>query len=164
MGLLGAKNKMKLGTRFIAGALAGMLAFSMVLMPASALAQTKKKDAKREKNHRVAAAALGAAGVYLLGRRNTTLGAVALAGSAYEAKRMQDSVNNRHRRQRAEAYRRGYRNGQIYAMNHSRTRTGSAHYIWVRGRNGKMHRVLVRGKAWAATRGKKKGWYKNGKR
>src|SRR5690242_3984055 len=111
---------MKMGNRLIAGALAGMMAFGVLLVPAAANAQTKSKDAKRERNHRVAAAALGAAGVYLLGRRNTTLGVAAMAGSAYEAKRMQDSINNRHRRQRASAYRRGYRNGQLYAMNHSR--------------------------------------------
>jgi len=155
---------MTIGNRLIAGALAGMMAFGMFLVPAAAAAQTKSKDAKRERTHRVTSAALGAAGVYLLGRRNTTLGVAALAGSAYEAKRMQDSINKRHRRQRAAAYRRGYRNGQVYAMNHSRTRTGSSHYVWVRDKHGKRHRVLVRGKAWAATRGKKVGWSKNGKR
>jgi hypothetical protein len=154
---------MKIGNRLIAGALAGLMIFSAVLVPVMAGAQTKAKDAKRERTHRVTSAALGAAGVYLLGRRNTTLGVAALAGSAYEAKRMQDSVNNRHKRQRASAYRRGYRNGQVYAMNHSRTRTGGSHYVWVRGKDGKRHKVLVKGRAWAATRGKKVGWSKNGK-
>jgi len=150
----------------MAGVLAGVLTLGMLIAPMAASAQSSKdkKDVKNEKKHRIAASALGAAGVYLLGRRNTTLGVAAMAGSAYEAKRMQDSVNNRHRRQRAAAYRRGYKNGQVYAMNHSRVRTGGSHYIWVRGRDGKMHRKLVRGKAWAATRGKKKGWDKNGKR
>ena len=154
---------MKIGNRLIAGALAGLMALTIVLVPASAVAQTKSKDAKRERTHRVTSAALGAAGVYMLGRRNTTLGVAALAGSAYEAKRMQDSINNRHKRQRASAYRRGYKNGQTYAMNHPRTRTGSSHYVWVKGKDGKKHRVLVKGKAWAATRGKKVGWTKNGK-
>ena len=151
---------MKISTRMIAGALAGLMALGVFLLPAAATAQSKSKDAKRERTHRVTSAALGAAGVYLLGRKNTTLGVAAMAGSAYEAKRMQDSINKRHRRQRASAYRRGYRNGQVYAMNHSRNRTGGSHYVWVRGKDGKKHRVL-RGRAWAATRGKKKGWAKH---
>lgn len=154
---------MNIGNRFIAGALAGVIAVSAVLTPAFAGAQTKAKDAKRERTHRVTSAALGATGAYLLGRRNTTLGAIAIAGSAYEAKRMQDSINNRHKRERAAAYKRGYRNGTTYAMRRSRTRTGSSHYVWVRGKDGKRHKVLVRGKTWAATRGKKVGWTKNGK-
>lgn len=155
---------MNLGNRTLAGVLAGVISLGVLLAPVAAVAQTKAKDAKRERTHRVTSAALGAAGVYLLGRKNTTLGVAAMAGSAYEAKRMQDSINNRHKRQRAAAYRRGYKNGQVYAMNHSRVRTGSSHYIWVRGRDGKLHKKLVRGRAWASTRGKKKGWYKNGKR
>lgn len=147
---------MKIGNRIIAAALVGAMALSFAIMPAVASAQSKA--AKREKGHRVAAAALGAAGLYLYSRKQTTLGTIAVAGGAYEAKRMQDSINDRHKKQRASAYRRGYRNGQTYAMNHSRTRTGGSHYVWVRGKNGKMHKVLVKGKAWAATRGKKKGW------
>ena len=150
---------MKIASKLIATAMAGALVLGMM---ATASAQTKQqKDAKNEKNHRIAAAALGAAGIYAVSRKQTTLGAAALAGSAYEAKRMQDSVNERHRRERAAAYRRGYKNGQTYAMNHGRNRYGSS-YHWVRGKDGKMHKV--RGKAWAATRGKKKGWDKNGKR
>src|SRR6478735_4768234 len=98
---------MKLGNRIIAGALATMIACSSLLVPAVAAAQTKTKDAKREKNHRTTAAALGAAGLYLYSRKQTTLGTIAIAGSAYEAKRMQDSINDRHRRERASAYRRG---------------------------------------------------------
>ena len=117
------------------------MGLSFLMMPSVAAAQSKA--VKKEKNHRVAAAALGAAGLYLLGRRNTTLGVAALAGSAYEAKQMQDSVNNRHKRDREAAYRRGYRNGQYYAMHRSRTRTGGIHYKWVRGRDGKMHKVRV---------------------
>lgn len=153
---------MKIATKLIVTAMAGALALGMLAMPMAAQAQTKRqRDAKNEKNHRIAASALGAAGIYAVSRKQTTLGVAALAGSAYEAKRMQDSINNRHKRERAAAYRRGYQNGQTYAMNHGRSRYGSS-YHWVKGRDGKWHRV--RGKAWAATRGKKKGWYKNGKR
>jgi hypothetical protein len=73
---------------------------------------------------------------------------------------MQDSINKRHRQARVASYRRGYKSGTRYASTHSRTRTGSS-YRWVKGKDGKYHRV--RGTAWAATRGKKKGWTKNGK-
>jgi len=153
---------MNIGNRMIAGTLAGVMALGVILTPAAALAQ-QSKAAKNEKNHRIAASALGAAGLYLLGRRNTTLGAVAIAGSAYEAKRMQDSVNERHRRARAAAYRRGYRNGEVYAMNHSRTRTGSSHYVWVRARTERCTRSCSR-KDLGSHSGKKVGWSKNGKR
>lgn len=153
---------MRFASKWIATAVAGAMALSFMAMPTMANAQTKSKDAKREKNARVGAAALGAAGIYAISRKQTTLGVAALAGSAYEAKQMQDSVNNRHKRQRAAAYRRGYAHGQAYAMNHNRERTGSS-YTWVKGKDGKWHRVK-RGRAWAATRGKKKGWSKNGKR
>ena len=152
---------MRNASKWIATAVAGAMAFSFLAMPVMANAQTQAKDAKREKNARIGAAALGAAGLYGISRKQTTLGVAALAGSAYEAKQMQDSINKRHKRERAAAYRRGYAHGQAYAMNHGRTRTGSS-YIWVKGKDGKMHRVR-RGKAWAATRGKKKGWTKNGK-
>ena len=151
---------MRIASKWIATAVAGAMALSFMAMPVMANAQTKAKDAKREKNARIGAAALGAAGIYAVSRKQTTLGVAALAGSAYEAKQMQDSVNNRHRRERAAAYRRGYAHGQTYAMNHGRYRTGSS-YVWVKGRDGKWHRVK-RGKAWAATRGKKKGWAKHG--
>ena len=154
---------MKLGNRIIAATLAGAMALGMVAMPASAAAQNKQ--AAKERQHRVTATALGAAGLYLYGRKQTTLGTIALAGSAYEAKRMQDEINNRHKRARLNAYHRGYRtgyrSGTKYAYSHSRYRTGSSKYYYVR-RNGKLVRVK-RGTTWAATRGKKKGWYKNGK-
>ncbi len=103
------------------------MALSFLAMPVMARAQTQSKDARREKNARIGAAALGAAGIYGVSRKQTTLGVAALAGSAYEAKQMQDSINNRHKRERAAAYRRGYSHGQAYAMNHGRERTGSSH-------------------------------------
>jgi len=137
---------MKLGNRIIAGALAAMIACSALLVPATAAAQTKAKDAKREKTHRTTATALGAAGLYLYSRKQTTLGTIAIAGSAYEAKRMQDSINKRHQRARAAAYRRGVKNGRYYATHKSsRVRTGSS-YKWVKGKDGKMHKVWVKRK------------------
>lgn len=118
---------MKNASKWIATAVAVAMAFSFLAMPVMARAQTQSKDAKREKNARVGAAALGAAGLYGISRKQTTLGVAALAGSAYEAKQMQDSINKRHKRERAAAYRRGYAHGQAYAMNHGRERTGASH-------------------------------------
>lgn len=151
--------------RLLAVALAGAMALGLVAMPQMASAQRKQQE--RERNHRVGASVLGAAGLYMLSRKQTTLGAVALAGSAYEAKRMQDEINNRHRRARRNAYYRGYRSGRLYAANQARYRTGSS-VRWVRDRNGHYHRVTTttsrtRGTRWAATRGRKVGWYRNGK-
>lgn len=149
---------MNTSRKIIGIALACAMALGFMAVPSSAMAQSRA--AKRERTHRITASALGAAGIYAISRKQTTLGAIALAGSAYEAKRMQDSINKRHRQARLAAYRRGYRNGTRYAMNRSRTRTGSS-YRWVKGKDGKYHRV--RGTAWAATRGRKVGWTKNGK-
>jgi hypothetical protein len=116
---------MKIGNRIIAAFLAGVMALGFVLVPAQANAEGRQ--AKREREHRVAASVLGAAGLYFLSRKQTTIGAIALAGGAYEAKRMQDEINNRHRRARINSYNRGYRNGSSYAYSRSRSRSGSTY-------------------------------------
>jgi hypothetical protein len=134
---------MKLANRILAWTLSAVVAMTAIV-PATAMAQTKAKDAKREKTHRTTATALGAAGLYLYSRKQTTLGTIAVAGSAYEAKRMQDSINNRHKRERAAAYRRGLRHGE-YLATHKRTRYGSS-YHWVKGKDGKMHKVYTKKK------------------
>ena len=147
---------MQFKNRLIAALLVAAFAMSVLLVPASAMAQTKRqKDAKNEKNHRVAASVLGAAGLYLYGRKNTTLGTIALAGSAYEAKRMQDSINARHKREQAAAYRRGYSRGRYVAL-HRTNRTGNSHYVWVTGKDGKKHKVLVKNKPVVKVTAKKK--------
>ena len=134
---------MKVANRILAWTLSAAIAMTAIV-PATAIAQTKAKDAKREKTHRTTAAALGAAGLYLYSRKQTTLGTIAIAGSAYEAKRMQDSINNRHKRERAAAYRRGLKNGR-YMATHPRTRNGAS-YHWVKGKDGKMHKVYYKTK------------------
>ncbi|MEA2552623.1 MAG: hypothetical protein QOJ65_799 [Fimbriimonadaceae bacterium] len=116
---------MKIGNRIIAAFLAGVMALGFVLVPAQANAEGRQ--AKREREHRVAASVLGAAGLYFLSRKQTTIGAIALAGGAYEAKRMQDEINNRHRRARINSYYRGYRNGSSYAYSRSGSRYGSSY-------------------------------------
>lgn len=150
------------GKRFFSIVLAGAMALAMMAVPQAANAQRRQQE--RERNHRVGASVLGAAGLYMLSRKQTTLGAIALAGGAYEAKRMQDAINDRHGRARRNAYNRGYRSGRAYAANQARYRNGSS-YRWVRDSRGRMHRVSrTRGTRWAATRGRKVGWSKNGKR
>src|SRR5438445_6499009 len=76
------KLTLRNASKWIATAVAGAMAFSFMAMPVMAHAQTNSKDAKREKNARIGAAALGAAGLYGLSRKQTTLGVAALAGSA----------------------------------------------------------------------------------
>jgi hypothetical protein len=84
---------MKLSTKIAAFAAAGAIGIGLVAMPPSATAS--------EEGRRNTAYALGAATLYL-GLKGKTLPAIVTgAGTVYAVKRMQDSIDARHRRERA---------------------------------------------------------------
>lgn len=100
----------------------------MIAMPSQASAQIARHR-RNEKQHRTNAYALGAAGLILMGSKQNTVGTIALAGAAYEAKRMQDEIDARHRQY-------GSRNG---SYSNRDWRTGSSRNDGYYDSNGRWH-------------------------
>lgn len=154
---------MLLKNRILALALAGATVLSAAAIPTIAAAD--------EKEHRRNAILLGAAGAVLMHNKQNTLGWIAIGGAAYEAKRLQDDINARHRREsryrsRYDYDRYGRYDSDRYRNDRYRT-TGYTNARLIDSRNRTYRRGdgddYDRGREWAKSRGKKKGWYKNGK-
>ncbi len=73
-----------------------------------------------EEGKRNSAYGLGAAALLLMRQKNKLPAALAGAGAGYSAYSMQQDINKRHKREKAAAYRTGYRNGKRVATKYSR--------------------------------------------
>lgn len=102
--------------RFISLGLAAVIGLGVLAIPSQASAQISR-NRRNEKQHRTNAYGLAAAGAILMSQKQETLGTIALAGAAYEAKRLQDEINARHNR---------YGDERGYYDRDGRWRTGSS--------------------------------------
>lgn len=140
----------------IAGLLALMMLGAFVAMPASAVAQTSHRQ-KTKNDWRNAAYLGGAAAVWGLLKHDSTLTFVGAAGALYSLDRYEHDRKSQSKADRARASmfakRSFVRDGHTYTR-HYTTKNGKKYYYFKK----------ETGRAWAATRGKKKGWHKNGKR
>ena len=100
--------------RFTAAALAALMTFGAVVTPIVAQAS---EDGKRNTTYVLGAAAAA----LLLTQKNKLPGALAAGGAVYAYSQYQNDINKRHRRERAAAYRYGYRRGASYSRYHRRT-------------------------------------------
>ena len=99
--------------RFSALALAALVAFTGVVAPITAQAS--------EEGRRNTTYGLGAAAAALLfTQKNKLPGLLAAGGTVYAYSQLERDINNRHKRERAAAYRHGYRRGASYARYHRR--------------------------------------------
>jgi hypothetical protein len=96
---------MTLSTKIAAFAAAAAIVVGMVAMPPNATAS--------EEGRRNTAYALGAATLYLGIKKKTIPALIAGAGTVYAAKRMQDSIDARHKRERA--YNSSSSNSSVYS-------------------------------------------------
>ncbi|HZT41933.1 MAG TPA: hypothetical protein VFA07_07075 [Chthonomonadaceae bacterium] len=107
--------------RFIAAALATAFLGSTLALPLAASAS--------EDGHRNTAIGLGAlAAGLLLTQRNKLPGILAAGGAAYAYSQYERDMVARHRRERAHAYRLGFRRGESYARYYRSRRHYSRHY------------------------------------
>jgi hypothetical protein len=175
-------RNMKKHSRILKLGLAALMTAGLLAAPGMAGAQSYrqgKSNTRTEDSARNNAIALGAAGVILMNNGQKTLGTIALGAAVQQTLKMQDSIKERHDREddrygynRYEDRYGNYRYGSNNRYDSNRYdayRYGSSHYS--SGRFNKGHYKNDdcedddhRGKDWAASRGKKKGWDKNGKR
>ena len=100
--------------RFSAFALAVLVAFTGVVAPRTARAS--------EEGRRNTTYGLGAAAAALLfTQKNKLPGLLAAGGTVYAYSQLERDINNRHKRERAAAYRYGYRRGTSSARYHRRS-------------------------------------------
>lgn len=97
--------------QFVAAALAAAFLGTLIATPIAAVAS--------EEGHRNTALGLGAAAAaLLLTQKNKLPGILAAGGAVYAYSQSQRDMVARHRRERAHAYRLGYRRGAAYTRYH----------------------------------------------
>jgi hypothetical protein len=101
-------------SRYTAAALAGLIGFGSVVAPVAAQAS---EEGKRNTTYALGAAAAA----LLLTQKNKLPGALAAGGAIYAYSQYQNDINKRHKRERAAAYRYGYRRGASYTRYHRRS-------------------------------------------
>lgn len=173
---------MKQLSKLLGIGLAAFMAAGLVAAPSMAAAQSyrQKSSTHSEDGARTNAIALGAAGLILMNNHQKTLGAVALGAAALQAIQMQNDIKNRHDREDRYGYNTPhgiYSDGGYYdqlgmyhkpgfdagyysqqSTNWNRKNDRDCDDSYGRGNSND------RGRDWAATRGNKNGWDKNGKR
>ncbi len=95
--------------------LAALVTFSSVVAPMAARAS---EEGRRNTTYGLGALAAG----LLLTQKNKLPGLLAAGGTVYAYSQLERDIHNRHKRQRAAAYRYGYHRGATYARNHRTTR------------------------------------------
>ena len=143
--------------------LSGLMALSMVggviATPSFAKAQSSASQHRQKTKNDWRNAAYLSAGVAVWGllKNDPTLTFAGTAGALYSASRYEHDRKSQNRIDRARASMFGRR---------SFVRDGKSYRRYTTYKNGNKYYYFkkVSGREWAATRGKKKGWSKNGKR
>jgi hypothetical protein len=143
----------------LGGILALALVGGMLSVPTAASAQTSSSSHRQKtKNDWRNAAYLGAGlATWGLLKNDSTLVFAGTVGALYSATRYEHDRKSQSRTDRARA--------AMFAKR-SFVRDGHTYKRYYKTKNGKKYYYFKRvsGREWAATRGKKKGWDKNGKR